>query len=106
MADDNSTPGAGLRPALADLIDVLGTKWVMRILWELRDGPLNFRDLQAACGGLSPSVLNKRLQLLTEKRLLSRQEPSGYGLTRQGEQLMELQHPLARWAQTWQRSLQ
>lgn len=95
---------AQARPALADLIDLLGTKWVMRILWELRDGALTFRALQAACGGLSPSVLNHRLKLLEASRLVARQE-SGYGLTDQGRSLMEVQKPLAQWAQRWQRSL-
>ncbi|MDJ0877388.1 MAG: helix-turn-helix domain-containing protein [Halieaceae bacterium] len=92
------------RPALADLIDLLGTKWVMRILWELRENALTFRALQAACGGLSPSVLNHRLKLLETSRLVERQQ-SGYGLTDQGQSLMEVQKPLAQWAQRWQRSL-
>lgn len=91
------------RPALAELIDVLGTKWVMRILWELHDGPLTFRALQAACGGLSPSVLNNRLKLLEESGLVTKDE--GYTLTRHGESLMELHRPLADWAVRWHRSL-
>lgn len=94
----------GKRPPLADLIDVLGTKWVMRILWELRDGPLTFRSLQAACGGLSPSVLNNRLKLLDETRLVET-SAEGYRLTDQGDSLMEVQKPLAAWAVAWQASL-
>ncbi len=101
MTKEKSPPS---RPALAELIDVLGTKWVMRILWELRDRPLTFRALQQACGGLSPSVLNGRLKLLEEKQLLEKAE-GGYGLTGLGEELMLLQQPLADWAQGWQRSL-
>lgn len=97
-------PDTTNRPALADLIDLLGTKWVMRILWELREQALTFRALQAACGGLSPSVLNNRLKMLETSRLVERQQ-SGYGLTDQGRSLMEVQKPLARWAQHWQRSL-
>ena len=97
-------PDSTNRPALADLIDLLGTKWVMRILWELRDDALTFRALQAACGGLSPSVLNHRLKLLETSRLVERQA-GGYGLTQQGLSLMDVQKPLAQWAQRWQRSL-
>lgn len=92
------------RPALADLIDLLGTKWVMRILWELREGALTFRALQAASGGLSPSVLNDRLRLLEQAKLVAK-EDAGYGLTKQGQSLMEVQKPLAQWAQRWQRTL-
>ena len=92
------------RPALADLVDLLGTKWVMRILWELRESALTFRALQAACGGLSPSVLNDRLRLLEQAQLITK-EDAGYALTKQGVSLMEVQKPLAQWAQRWQRSL-
>ena len=92
------------RPALADLVDLLGTKWVMRILWELRESALTFRALQAACGGLSPSVLNDRLRLLEQAQLITK-EHAGYALTKQGVSLMEVQKPLAQWAQRWQRSL-
>jgi DNA-binding HxlR family transcriptional regulator len=40
------------RPIMA-LLDLLGRRWALRIIWELRDGPLTFRDLQAACDGMS-----------------------------------------------------
>lgn len=91
-----------MRPALADLIDLLGTKWVMRILWELRDGSLSFRALQSACGGISPSVLNQRLELLESAGLLLRGQTSGYSLNEHGQSLVELHYPLAAWAQAWQ----
>jgi DNA-binding HxlR family transcriptional regulator len=66
---------------------------------------MTFRALQAACGGVSPSVLNNRLKLLEEKRLAGKRETGGYGLTEQGEALIELQRPLAHWARGWQESL-
>ena len=57
------------------LLDLLGRRWALRILWELRDGPLTFRALQAACGNLSPSVLNDRLRELREAGILELREP-------------------------------
>ena len=86
------------RQPLAEIIDLLGKKWVMRIIWELRDAPLTFRALQAACDGLSPSVLNNRLKLLEATLILETREPNGYGLTRWGESLLEIQAPLGKWA--------
>ncbi len=34
------------RPIMA-LLDILGQRWTLRILWELRDGAVGFRDLAA-----------------------------------------------------------
>ena len=44
------------RPIMV-LLDALGRRWALRVLWELRGAALTFRALQAACGGVSPSVL-------------------------------------------------
>ena len=43
------------------LLDLLGRRWSLRVIWELRDGPLSFRETQARCGAISSSVLNDRL---------------------------------------------
>src|SRR5690349_8624017 len=53
------------RPIMAAL-DLLGRRWTLRVLWELRDGPLGFRAIQAACDDMSSSVLRDRLHELTE----------------------------------------
>jgi DNA-binding HxlR family transcriptional regulator len=62
------------------LLDVLGQRWVLRILWELRDGPMSFRAVQAACDGISPAVLNDRVKLLRGHDLVAL-GPDGYALT-------------------------
>ena len=51
------------RPIMA-LMDLLGRRWALRVIWELRDGRLTFRALQEACGGVSPTVLNQRVREL------------------------------------------
>jgi DNA-binding HxlR family transcriptional regulator len=52
------------RPVMA-LLDLLGRRWVLRILWELRDSrAASFRELQSRCGDVSSSVLNQRLRAL------------------------------------------
>jgi hypothetical protein len=39
------------------LLDLLGRRWALRVLWELRDGEaLTFRELQARCGGVSSTT--------------------------------------------------
>ena len=82
------------------LLDLLGRRWVLRIVWELREGPLTFRELQLRCGSMSSSVLNQRL---TELRLAGATEhaASGYRLTAEGRRLLELYPPLQAWAERW-----
>ncbi len=85
----------------AALAELLGRRAGMRVVWELREGPLKFRALQAACDGLSPSTLNQRLADLKEARLVAIEERQGYRLTPQGEELARLLDPLAGWAEGW-----
>lgn len=104
-ARKTATPVRGSRtgrPVMA-LLDLLGHRWTLRILWELRDGPLTFRALQSACGNLSPSVLNARLRELREAGILERQEPDGYARTAIAEELGEILLPLNDWAKRWAR---
>jgi DNA-binding HxlR family transcriptional regulator len=91
------------RPSMA-LLDLLGRRWALRILWELRDEPRSFRSLQDACEGMSPSVLNQRLKELRETKLVDLDE-DGYELTRLGVELQELLMPLDRFAKRWAKQL-
>lgn len=84
------------------LLDALGRRWSLRILWELREAVLSFRELRAACDDISPSVLNQRLGELRELQLVEH-EDAGYRLTREGAQLGELLLPLDTWARRWAR---
>ncbi|MEP0706772.1 MAG: helix-turn-helix domain-containing protein [Parvibaculum sp.] len=92
------------RPVMA-LLDLLGRRWVLRILWELRGEPLNFRALQAACGGISPSVLNTRLAELRESLLVEARTDEGYTLTKTGRELLTQLTPLTVWSEKWAKAL-
>ena len=47
------------------LLDLLGRRWALRILWELRLEPASFQVLQRRCDSMSTSVLSQRLSELT-----------------------------------------
>jgi DNA-binding HxlR family transcriptional regulator len=81
-------------------LDLLGRRWTLRVVWELRNGPLGFRELQARCDGMSSSVLRTRVVELVEEGLLTR-DAAGYGLTPLGAELTEAIGPLNAWAQRW-----
>lgn len=87
------------------LLDLLGRRWAMRVLWELRDTKLTFRALQAACGKISPTVLNDRVQELREVALIELDAEEGYGLTALGHDLVEQFVPLVAWSERWARQL-
>lgn len=90
------------QPIMA-LLDLLGRRWALRVLWELRGEPLTFRALRTACAELSPSVLNQRLAELREAGLVEASSGEGYTLTQSGRALGELLMPLDAWARGWAR---
>ncbi|HSI52436.1 MAG TPA: helix-turn-helix domain-containing protein [Ramlibacter sp.] len=88
------------RPVMA-LLDLLGRRGTLRLLWELRDGhPQGFRLLRSSADAISPSVLNARLKELREARLVELAE-GGYSLTPEGLELTRHLKPLNRWAEGW-----
>jgi len=92
--------GKTTRPVMA-LLELLGRRWALRVLWELRDGALGFRALQARCGELSRSSLSQRLAELTEARLVEATAAGDYRYSREGEELMQLLMPINEWAIRW-----
>ncbi len=86
------------------LFELLGRRWSLRVIWELREGRrLNFRELGQACG-IAPSVLNTRLAELRETKLVELRK-DGYALTKQGAILLHLLMPLHDWAEDWAKTL-
>lgn len=83
------------------LLDLIGRRWTLRVLWELRDGPLTARALRAACDEASPTVLQARLAELREAGLVDHAAGQGYGLTSQGRGFMEAFMPLYAFAERW-----
>jgi DNA-binding HxlR family transcriptional regulator len=90
------------RPIMA-LLDLLGRRMTLRVLWELRDRRLTFRALQEAAE-TNPSVLNLRLKELREARLVEH-GAEGYGLSPLGKSLLERFLPLHAWADGWAKTL-
>ena len=88
------------RPIMA-LLDLLGRRWTLRIVWELREGPLTSRALRTACDEVSPTVLNERLKELREAGFVELGEGGGYALTPLGRELRQTFLPLHHFAERW-----
>lgn len=92
------------RPIMA-LLDLLGRRWMMRIIWELRGTPLTFRELRERCDTMSPTVLNQRLHELRETGIVATAAAGGYTLSAAGNSLLEAMMPLLAWSEEWQTML-
>jgi DNA-binding HxlR family transcriptional regulator len=90
------------RPIMA-LLDLLGQRWTLRVIWELRAGRLTFRALQEACDGMSPTVLNGRLKALRDSGLVDQVGSEGYGLAPLGRELLDVFLPVVEWSKRWAR---
>lgn len=86
------------------LLDLLGRRWALRVMWELRDGALSFRELRERCDGMSPSVLNTRLAELREAEIVEHEDGAGYRLSAHGSELAEALTSLSALAERWARS--
>lgn len=111
MAATSPRPGQPVRgsttgrPLMAAL-DLLGRRWALRILWELRGDPLGARALRAECDGMSSSVMYERLAELAAAGLVAKDDAGAYTLTELGAQISAALQPLDEWAVRWAQQLQ
>lgn len=81
------------------LLDLLGRRWMLRVLWELREESLTFRALRARCSDMSPSVLNRRISEMRAAGIVAPQTADGYCLTDDGRSLLRALQPIRQWAE-------
>jgi DNA-binding HxlR family transcriptional regulator len=102
--DRGSVRGSTTGRPIMRLLDVLGRRWALRILWELRDETLTFRELRQRCDEVSPTTLNQRLKELRALNLIDHGD-NGFQYTAWGEELGVQLLELSRWADGWGKSL-
>ena len=93
------TRGTGRKLPIAALLDLLGHRWLLRVLWELDEDTLTFRALRARCDGMSPSVLNRRIAEMREAGIVETRAGSGYRVTREGREFVRMLRPMRGWAE-------
>jgi DNA-binding HxlR family transcriptional regulator len=87
------------------LLELLGRRWALRILWELRQEPASFRALQRRCDSMSTSVLSQRLGELREAQLVEKDQAGDYTLTESGSRLLARLDGIDEWTQEWARTI-
>jgi DNA-binding HxlR family transcriptional regulator len=86
------------------LLDLLGRRWTLRIVWEMREKALTSRELRAACDDASPTVIQARLAELRTAGFVEKRDAGGYQLTAQGKELLGTFMPLHRFADKWSKA--
>ena len=101
MPKAQDTETARAKAAINAAIDIFHRRCVLRIIWELLDLALTFRQLQEACSEVSPSVLNQRLAELREVGLVLHVNGEGYQLSEHGKALLVAMRPMLKWSVAW-----
>ncbi len=88
-------------------LNVLGQKWVLRIIRALGDQTQRFCELQDALGGANSATLSQRLKLLEDEGMIERRAISAvppwveYSLSAKGADLRAAIADIDRWAERW-----
>ena len=85
--------------AVESVLDLLGRRWALRLVWELRRSTLSFSELRERLG-ISPSILSARLGELADAGVLERDGVRRYRLSGRGRELARILYELNRWAET------
>ncbi|WP_433733004.1 winged helix-turn-helix transcriptional regulator [Nocardia sp. CA-129566] len=94
----------GTDPAHAPMLatmDLIGQRWILRVLWELEPGRLGFLELRRRMGNCSSSMLSTRLQHLQSAGVIIKNPDKTYELTPAGQELTQALQPLWDWSERW-----
>jgi len=94
---------------LAKASELLCEKWTLLIIRELLMGGKRFNDFQRGMASISPTMLTKRLNELTENGLVIRKKIAGqrgyeYFLSESGKELAPIIQQIGEWGMRWTRS--
>ena len=84
--------------AVEGVLDLLGRRWALRLIWELRRSAISFSELRERTG-ISPSVLSARMRELVDAGVAERAVARRYQLSGRGRELARILYELNRWAE-------
>lgn len=82
-------------------VELLGQRWILRVIWELEPGPLGFLELRRRMGNCSSSMLSERLQRLQHHGIVEKRADKAYELTFAGTELGVALQGLWDWSERW-----
>ena len=93
--------------SLKDVLDVIGGKWAMPIIYNLSKGKLRFKEIERTVEGINTRMLVKELKNLEANGIITREvfatvPPTvEYTLTKKGDKLLPSIKSLHQWGQEY-----
>ena len=93
---------------VAKALEILGERWTILIVREMLMGGKRFNELQRGLNQISPTILTKRLNDLTNAGIAIRKKIPGqrgyeYYLTEMGKELLPVVTTIGEWGMRWAR---
>ena len=89
------------------VFDIIGGKWKILIVWDLREREKRFRELQKSVGKITDKMLTQQLRELEEAELISRKAYPEvpprveYSLTLLGKSILPVIEMLEEWGKQY-----
>jgi DNA-binding HxlR family transcriptional regulator len=93
--------------SLKDVLDVIGGKWAMPIIYNLSKGKMRFKEIERTIEGINTRMLVKELKNLEANGIITREvfatvPPTvEYALTTKGDKLLPSIKSLHQWGQEY-----
>lgn len=93
--------------SLKEVIDIIGGKWALPIVYRLSKGKMRFKELERSVEGINTRMLVKELKNMEANGIVTREvfatvPPTvEYTLTNKGEKLMPSIEALYNWGQEY-----
>ncbi len=93
--------------SLKDVLDIIGGKWAMPIIYHLSKGKMRFKELERSIEGINTRMLVKELKNMEFNGIITREvfatvPPTvEYTLTNKGEKLLPSIVSLHKWGQEY-----
>jgi DNA-binding HxlR family transcriptional regulator len=90
---------------LKDVLDIIGGKWAMPIIYNLSKGKMRFKEIERGVEGINTRMLVKELKNLEANGIITRKvfatvPPAvEYALTTKGDKLLPSIRSLHKWGQ-------
>lgn len=95
--------------SLKDVLDIIGGKWAMPIIYHLSKGKMRFKELERSIEGINTRMLVKELKNMEFNGIITREvfatvPPTvEYTLTNKGEKLLPSIVSLHKWGEEYAR---
>ena len=93
--------------SLKDVLDIIGGKWAMPIIYNLSKGKMRFKEIERTIEGINTRMLVKELKNLEANGIITREvfatvPPTvEYALTTKGDKLLPSIKSLHQWGQEY-----